>query len=225
MTRSPLRVAAAVAVLALTAAALYAAVYQRFAAQIGLRRAWTLTAQALAPQMPKDAGDPLSRRAVGVLSGLRTGSQYDQRVAMLRGSNELALGLPADAERSYSEALSWGRRPEIYVALAAAQAANGRDAAAMDSLDRALRFDPSSIIRIDRADLSAEVFRRFEARSTAEERAEAHLSIAILYLEEGFHEQGIESLARAIQNDQRILQRRELAPWSWYRDRATERLR
>lgn len=223
MKPSPIRAIAALLVLALTAAVLYAAVYKRFAAQIGLREAATMTSRVMARETPGYLRPGMAHDTLALLARLRSGSHDDQRVAMLRGMNELSLGRSEHAEESYLEALSWGRRPEIYIVLASAQAAQGREDAAIESLDQALRFDPASIINTERADLRAKVFDRFEANATKAQIAELYLSIAIAYFDDDHNPEGIEMAALAATHDPRILRRTELLAWGYLQEMSAAR--
>lgn len=213
MNRSPLRIAAAAGVVALTAAALYVAVFRRAATSIGQRRGIEATARVMASFTPDYVRPQAAREALAILEPLRNGSPDDQRTAMLRASNLLVLNQPEAAEASYREALSWGERPEIYVALANAQAAAGKDDAAIASLSEALAFDPYMLVRAERADLRAEAIRRFSQKATPAERAELYLNMAIGYFVDGFRNEGVNMLAIAASHDARVLSRPELVGW------------
>lgn len=213
MSRSPLRIAAAAGVLALTAGALYAAVLRRAVTSFELRRGTEATGRVMASFTPDYVRPQAAREALAIVEPICNGSPDDQRVAMLRGSNLLVLGQPGAAEGAYREALSWGQRPEIYVALANAQAANGDREGAIQSLGKALAFDPYMLVRSDWPDLRAEAIRRFEAKATAAERAEIYLNMAIGYLHDGFPDAAVEMVALGAQHDSRILSRPELLTW------------
>ena len=124
----------------------------------------------------------------------------------------MGLTIP-EAEVSFREALRWGQRPEIYVALASAQVSNGRRDEAIESLAAAARFDAYSLVGSGRADLTAEVLRRFAARSSRAHMAEMYLSMAIAYFEDGFFQEGVAMAGQAAMYDERILRRRELVAW------------
>ena len=207
---SPARTAAVAGVLALTGVALYFAVFRRVAATVGARRGAEATSRVMARFTPDYVRPSAAREALAILEPIRNGSPDDQRTAMLRGSNLLVLNQPEAAEEAYREALSWGERPEIYVALANAQAAAGKREAAIGSLGRALAFDPYLLIRAEAADLRDEAIRRYAATATPAQRAEMYLNIAIGYLNDGFRRQSIEMLVLGASHDPRILQRSEI---------------
>ena len=213
MSPSPLRTAAAAGVLVLTAVALYLAVYRRTVATIEVRRGTEATGRVMARFTPDYVRPVAARQALAILEPIRNGSPDDQRTAMLRGSNLLMLNQPEAAEAAYLEALSWGKRPEVYVALANAQVAAGKREAAIDNLLAALAFDPYMLVRTDAADLSAEALRRFEKTASPAQRAEIYLNIAIGYAVDGFRDQAAEMVAIGASHDTRILQRRELLSW------------
>ncbi len=209
MKLSLARVTAATAAAVLTCFVLYAAVYKRAVASIGLRRA----ASTVRQDMPDFVRTVATREALAILAANATGSREDQYTAMMKGSNQLFLGRSEEAEASFKEALRWGRRPEIYVALASAQASNGRRDEAIESLAAAARFDAYSLVGSGHADLTAEVLRRFTGRSSRAHIAEMYLSMAIAYFEDGFFKEGVAMAGQAALYDERILRRRELVAW------------
>ena len=82
-----------------------------------------------------------ARRNIADLARLRESSPNDVRVPMLIAANQLLMGLPAEAVRSYDDALSVDRRPEIYMARGDALVQLGRVNEAVDSYATAVRFD------------------------------------------------------------------------------------
>ena len=214
MNRSPLRIAAAAGVLVLSAAALYPIVIRRTITGIGLRTGTVATSRVMARFTPEYVKPQAAREALAILEPLGNGSHDDQRVAMLRGSNLLVLQQAEAAELSYRQALSWGQRPEIYVALAEAQAAAGNRDAALVSISKALAFDAYMVSRSNLADLRAEALQRFEAKATPAERAEVYLNMGIGYMSDGYPNQAVEMVAIAATHDSRILTRPELLAWS-----------
>lgn len=213
MRHSPIRIAAAAVVLLLTVATLYAAVYRRVVTTIEVRRATDATGLVMAQRTPDYARPDAARRALVILEPIVNGSPDDQRVAMLRGSNLLLLNQPEVAEAQFQKSLSWGQRPEIYSALAAAQAARGNREAALASLGKALAFDPFTVVRSDLPDLREEAIRRFQARATPAQTAEMYLNMAIAYLHAGYPDNAVEMVALGATYDSRILSRPELLGW------------
>lgn len=211
--RSLHRFAAAALVIAVLIAALHFLVVRRFSTSVQLRRAADLTRMAMAQETPDYERPSKARQSIGALEDAFNGSVDDQRVAMILGSNLLAIDDSVEAERLYAKALSWGERPEIYVALATAQTHNGKTAAAIDSVSQALAFDPYTVVSMERADVREEAVRRFLAAATPRQRAEMYLNMSIAYLWRGYADEAVEMAAVGAMHDARILQRPELVAW------------
>lgn len=213
MKRPLLRIAGTAMVLALAVAVLHQVVYERFRTAVGLREAIVLSSRAADRQTPDSVRVYAAQDALRMLYAIRNGSPDDQRVAMLTGSNEHALRRHGDAAASFREALRWGQRPEIYIALAEAQASAGQRAEAVENMYKALLFDPSSLLNTDYADLRAEAIRRFEEKATPAQRGEMYLNMALASFENGFMKEGVELAAAGAMHDGRILNRAELRGW------------
>lgn len=104
-----------------------------------------------------------ARRNLQLLAGLRTSCPTDVRVPMLGAANELLVGRPEDALRTYRDALRIDQRLEIYVAMAETQIRLGRIDEGVASYVTAARFDPSRVETI----FSEEVRRRVEEQLRA----------------------------------------------------------
>ncbi|HSY52585.1 MAG TPA: hypothetical protein VLC46_27545 [Thermoanaerobaculia bacterium] len=87
----------------------------------------------------------------------------DVSAYMIAAANDRVLGRYAEAIRLYRDALQLDHRPELYVNLAAAEAAAGdREAAREDSL-RASLFSPWAVRSIEDGQLRQEVVQRLIA--------------------------------------------------------------
>ena len=158
------------------------------------------------------------------LSTLRTGSQDDQGIAMAEAANFMILNRYSEAEADYLEALRWGERPEIYLNLATAQAAQGKRDAALHSLSRLLELDPFMLAATPLVDLRAMTLSRFESSASSEFSADVYLSLAIGYLENSYYSEAADAAARAALHDPSIFTRPEVRPWGpWILARAMQR--
>jgi tetratricopeptide (TPR) repeat protein len=101
-----------------------------------------------------------ARRNIQELHVLRDRCPTDVRSYMLIGGNQEILGRHDDAIRSYQQALTVERRPEIHAAIADALILTGRHDEAVANYVIAARFNPAIVQNIP----SEVVAQRVEAR-------------------------------------------------------------
>lgn len=157
-----------------------------------------------------------ARENLASAPSLLTRSPQDQMVFSLAGKNAWLLGRSDEAEHWYSRSLWWGERPELRLYLADAQAAKGKNDAAIESLVRVVQFDPCALTRTNNPYLRMIALQQYERSSRPDLSAEVYLNIALGYLVDGFPDEGVEMLAEAAMRDPAILTRAELAGWSAY---------
>lgn len=104
-----------------------------------------------------------ARRNIAGLARLRESSPNDVRVPMLIAANQLLMGLPAEAVRSYDDALRVDRRPEIYMARGDTLVQLGRVDEAVESYAAAVRFDARFLEFIEPGILHDQVKARAES--------------------------------------------------------------
>jgi len=211
-----MRKAGAIVVAILTAAALYLFEWRVVTANRALRHLFVETELATAKDADEVVRARRARESLAGLVGLETHTPLDQLIWSLRARNAFALNRMDDAELWNAEALRWGERPELLLALADAQAANGKTEEAIRNLLRVAQFDAFMLTRTVNPALRSAAMERFESTATPESRAEAYLNMGIGYLEEGYPKEGAAIVATGALRDPSILVRREFASYGPY---------
>jgi tetratricopeptide (TPR) repeat protein len=199
-----------------TVAALYLLVWRVARANRSLRQLYITTQLAVARDTDEVTRARRAREDLAALDGLVTHSPLDQLTYSLAGKNAFAVGRTEDAEKWYSAALSWGDRPELTLALADAQAANGKTETAIRGMLHVARFDPYTLTRTENAYLRQVALQRLDATVTPRMRAEVYLNMAIGYLTDGFQDEAASMIATGALSDPSIIVRPELANWGGY---------
>ena len=109
------------------------------------------------------AGSLQARRNLEALLECMRSTCQDVSLDMIAAANDRVLGQYDDAIRLYRDALRLDRRPELFVNLAAAEAAAGDRGAAREDLVRATLFSPWAIQSIEDGQLRQEVVQQLIA--------------------------------------------------------------
>ena len=212
MKRSPALEALGVLLLAVfTLWAVYFLCYRRFVADRVIRTAEARTIRILS--LPDFRRAAMARGNIALLEGARTGSPDDQRMLIAKASNNLLIERYPEAIAIYQEALSWGKRPEIYLNLATSQAGSGDREAAIETLTLLARLDPMMLANCPFGDVREAALARFAAASAPELTADVYLNLAIQYFNDGLLDDGVDAAATGALYDPKILTRRELLSW------------
>ena len=206
-----LRKAGLAAIAVASAAGVYALGYRRFVADRVVRRTEVRTIRMLS--LPEDRRPAIARLNIAVLESVSTGSPDDQRIVIAEAANYLLLGRHSEARALYEKALSWGKRPEIYLNLATAQAGAGDRAGAIESLTRLIHLDPIMLSDTPLAELREVALERYAKSAPPSHTADVYLNLSIGYLTAGLNTEAVSAAARGAMFDSTILTRRELIEW------------
>ncbi len=128
-----------------------------------IKNAHILSTESAYANIGTPEGSLQARRNLAALLECMRPTCRDVSLDMIAAANDRVLGRQDEAIRLYRDALRRDRRPEIYVNLAAAEAAAGDRGAAREDLLRASLFSPWAIKSVEDGQLREEVIRRLIA--------------------------------------------------------------
>lgn len=104
-----------------------------------------------------------ARENLRLLRGCTEKCPWDVRSLFAEAWNLRILKRYDDAIETYQQALRYDRRPELYVELGNAYLEAGNEAAGVDALLQAGRFDSFVLARVDRVDIRDRVMKQLES--------------------------------------------------------------